>query len=145
MKILFICRGNVGRSQVAEMLFRQIAKGRHEVISSGTKVSDEDGENNEGQKLKDRPSAKNTILALRERGIEVAENTRKQLDPAMVEWADKIMVMAEPETIPDYLAKSSKMIYWNVKDLHGTNLEEHRVIIDRIEELIKKFIKENSL
>ena len=38
-KILFLCRGNVGRSQMAEALFRKQFGDKYEVISAGTKLS----------------------------------------------------------------------------------------------------------
>jgi len=82
---------------------------------------------------------------LRERGIEVAENTQTQLNPEMVEWADKIVVMAEPNTIPDYLSASPKAVFWEVKDPKGTPIEEHRAIMNQIEGLLKTYIAENSL
>jgi protein-tyrosine-phosphatase len=144
MKILFVCRGNVGRSQMAEAIFK-LLNDRHDVVSAGTKVVSKEGESRHGQVLKDLPAAENVLIPLKERGIEVAENTRTQLSPDMVEWADKIVVMAESDTVPEYLAQSSKMIYWDVKDPKGTPIEEHRTIMNQIEEHVKKFIEENSL
>ena len=145
MKILFVCRGNVGRSQMAEAIFK-LLNDKHEVSSAGTKViSPTTGESRHGQLLKDTRGAENVLAALKERGVEVGENVRTQLNPEMVKSADKIVVMAEPETIPEYLAQSPKMTYWEVKDPKGTSLEEHRAIMNQIEELVKDFILKNSL
>jgi protein-tyrosine-phosphatase len=144
MKILFVCRGNVGRSQMAEAILKSI-NNKHHVASAGTRVVSKEGESRHGQILKDLPAAENVILSLRDKGIGVAENTRTQLNPEMVEWADKIIVMAEPATVPDYLAQSPKAIYWEVKDPKGTPLEEHKNIMNQIEGLINNFIEESSL
>lgn len=145
MKILFVCRGNVGRSQMAHELFK-LLNDKHETLSAGTKVvSPTTGESRHGQILKDTKGAENVILALREKGIDVSNKRRVQLDPGLVEWADKIVCMAEYETIPDYLLNSPKVAFWNIADPKGTTLEVHRLIIDQIEGLIKGFIEENKL
>ena len=140
MKILFICRENVGRSQMAEAIFKQL-NDKHEILSAGTKVVSKDGESRHGQILKDLPAAENVILVLKEKGIQVAENTRTQLSPDLVAWADKIIVMAVHETIPDYLLKSQKVIYWKIIDPKGTPLDAHRQIMVQIEDLVRKFMK----
>ncbi len=145
MKILFVCRGNVGRSQMAEALFKQQTTD-HEVLSAGTRVVSKTGESRHGQTLRDlMPAADNVILALRKKGIEAAENTRTQLDEEMVSWADIIVTMAEPNTAPDYLANSLKAIYWDVKDPKETTLAEHESILQEIEVLIHDFIEKNNL
>jgi arsenate reductase (thioredoxin) len=145
VKILFICRGNVGRSQMAAAIFDQLTNYQHQVSSAGTKVVNKEGESRQGQKLKDLPPAENVILTLGEAGINSADNVRSQLDPSLVEWADLIVSMAEPETAPNYLADSAKMIYWAVPDPKGTPLDEHRKVRDQITELIEKFIIDKNL
>ena len=39
MKILFICKGNVARSQIAEALFKKKFGDKYEVFSAGTEIS----------------------------------------------------------------------------------------------------------
>ncbi len=144
MNILFVCKGNVGRSQMAEALFKQI-NNKHKVSSAGTTVVSKEGESRDGQMLKEIPEIEKVLMPLREKGIEIAENTRTQLTPGMVEWADKIVVTVESEFIPDYLKNSSKVTYWDVKDPKGTSLEEHVVTMNQIGVLVRGFIEENSL
>jgi arsenate reductase len=144
MKILFVCRGNVGRSQMAEAIFRQL-NDKHEVLSAGTKVvSPTTGESRHGQMLKDTKGAENVILVLKEKGIDVSEKLRTQLDQKLVEWADKIVCMAETDTIPEYLSKSPKVIYWKIVDPKGTAFEAHKEIMEQIRGLVKEFIIQNS-
>lgn len=144
MKILFVCRGNVGRSQMAEALFVQMTGTSHEVRSAGTKVMTKEGESRHGQLLRDLEGAEHVIDSLGARNLNVADNMRTQLDPALVEWADKIVVMAEPHTIPDYLEHSDKTVYWDIADPKGTSLEEHVRVLGEIEGKVKEFIKENN-
>ena len=48
MKILFVCKGNVGRSQMATALFNKMSKIK--ASSAGTNVKED-----EGQKIKEIP------------------------------------------------------------------------------------------
>jgi protein-tyrosine-phosphatase len=129
---------------MAEAIFKQL-NDKHEILSAGTKVVSKEGESRHGQILKDLPAAENVILVLKERGIQVAENTRTQLSPDLVTWADKIIVMAEHETIPDYLLKSPKVTYWKIIDPKGTPLDAHEQIMVQIEGLVREFIDKNAL
>lgn len=146
MKILFVCRGNVGRSQFAEAIFKQL-NNQHEVLSAGTKVVSKDGQSRHGQTLKELlPAGENVILALEQRGIiGSGEYARTQLSPEMVDWADIVITMAEPETAPDYLSTSPKTTYWEVKDPKGTPFDEHVRIMKEIEVLVKRFIEDRGL
>lgn len=129
---------------MAEALFRTL-NNKHEVLSAGTQVVNKEGESRDGQKLKDLINPDKIILPLKEKGVDVSEYIRTQLTSDMVSWADKIVVMAESETIPDYLASSNKVEYWDVKDPKGTSMEEHVRTVDQIEGLVKKFIETNNL
>ena len=136
MKILFVCRGNVGRSQMAVALFYKYSGIK--AFSAGTKVFEK-----EGQKLKEIPLAEPVIRFMREEGIDVAGNTRTQLTPEMIKDFDKIIVMAEPETIPEYLSKSDKAEFWDIEDPKGMDDKGYKKIVSEMKSKIKLFIKEN--
>lgn len=141
MNILFVCRGNVGRSQFAEEICKQKYP-EHTVLSAGTRVVSKEGESRHGQTLRELgPSAEHVITALLERGIQASENKRIQLNTDLVNWADIIITMAEPETEPEYLAQSVKKVYWEVKDPKGTSLDEHRNILEQISGRLDSFLK----
>ncbi|OHA32117.1 MAG: hypothetical protein A2928_01390 [Candidatus Taylorbacteria bacterium RIFCSPLOWO2_01_FULL_45_15b] len=142
--ILFVCRANVGRSVMAEALFNKMHSTEN-AISAGTKVQDENGNSLEGQKLKDRTMARPVIDVLKEEGIDVSENVRQTLTLSMLEKASKVLVMAEKETLPDFLIASKKTEYWDVEDPKGKSLEFHRHIKDEIKSRIKKLIEESNL
>ncbi len=136
MKVLFVCRGNVGRSQMAVALFDKYSG--EKAFSAGTKVFEK-----EGQKLKDIPLAEPVIRFMKKENIDVAENARTQLAPIMIEEFDKVIIMAESETIPEYLFQSKKAEFWDIEDPKGMNDKGYEKIISQIRNKVKRFINEN--
>ena len=141
MKILFICRGNVGRSQMAEFLFNKISDGTHTSSSAGTRVLSKEGESRDGQILKDCSGAKNIIEAMSLIGIDISNNKRTQLTKDILDSCEKAVVMAEEDTIPEYLRQSDKSIYWVVKDPKGMSIEDTVEIRNKIEGLVSKLVE----
>ncbi len=112
---------------MAAAIFNQLTHNKYEVSSAGTKVVNKEGESRDGQILKDMKSGhEHVITSLKEIGVDVSNNMRRQLNPDMVAQADTIVVMAEPENIPDYLKQSGKMTYFEVADPKETPIEGHR-------------------
>lgn len=136
MKTLFVCRGNVGRSQMAAALFHKYSG--EDAFSAGTRVFEK-----EGQKLKDISLAKPVVKFMEKEGIDIAENARTQLTPSMIEEFDKIIVMVEDESVPEYLSKSNKAEFWNIENPKGMMNEGYEKIISQIKSKLKLFIKDN--
>jgi len=132
MKILFVCRGNVGRSQIAAGLFTKYFGIK--AFSAGTKVFGK-----EGQKIKEIPLAEPVIRFMKKEGLDLSENTRTQLTPKMTKNFDKIIVMAEPETIPDYLCKNKNAEFWEIEDPKEKNDKVYKKIILEIKKKVKKY------
>jgi protein-tyrosine-phosphatase len=120
MKVLFICRANVGRSQAAMEFYNLIAPGQ--AASAGTKVD------HPGEQLKDRPGAAGIIAAMKDYGVDMLPNVRTQVTEAMLADYDRAVVMAEPETVPDWLAHHPKTVMWTVEDSKDKPLEKTREI-----------------
>ncbi|MDP3727867.1 MAG: low molecular weight phosphatase family protein [bacterium] len=135
MKVLFICKSNFGRSQMAEAIFNQISK-KHKATSAGTKKG-----RVTGHKLKDFPEHSNLFICMDEIGFNIRNNIAKLLTLEMVRDADKIIVMAEKETWPDYLKKSDKIVFWEIEDMCGQSLDKFRKARDQIKSLIEKLVK----
>jgi protein-tyrosine-phosphatase len=138
MKILTICRANVGRSQILAGLLEKTFP-RHTVISAGTRVvSSATGESRHGTRLEETSGSEKVIEVLKEEGIDWSGKIRTQLVPGMLEGIDRVIVMSEPEHIPEYLKTHPKMIYWEVADLKETPLEFHREIKEKMKKLIEE-------
>ena len=129
MKSLFICRQNTGRSQVAMELFTLHFGTK--AGSAGTAVDDA------GQKLIDRLPAKNVITIMKDYGVDMSNNIRKQVTPEMADEYDKIFVMAEPATIPVWLSENKKTEIWIIPDMKDLDLESSRKVVAEIDEKIK--------
>ncbi len=123
---------------MAEVLFNKLSK--HKSSSAGIIVNE-----NEGQKIKDIPLASLVMSSMEEEQINISENIRKQLKPESLNEFDKIIVMAEPEIIPEYLHNKNKVEFWDIKDPKGMNKEEHDKVVEQIKNLVKDFIKRNKL
>jgi arsenate reductase len=77
--VLFVCRHNTGRSQMAEAFLRRFAGDDIEVASAGTIAAD-------------RPDP-GVVLAMAKIGIDISHARPKLLDPAIAQRADRIITM----------------------------------------------------
>ena len=110
MNLLFVCNGNVARSQIAVTLFNHLSG--HQVTSAGTAVRHLDVE---GQRIKAHsktpgaPVTPGIVLDLmQEKGFDLSGNTRNQVTPEMVDSADRIILMLGRTPPEDFLAQSEK-------------------------------------
>jgi arsenate reductase len=128
MKILFVCRANVGRSQAAMGLYNAIHSEKSESAGTITHLQD--------VALKNREGAENIVQAMKEIGIDISHNKPRQITIEIVNDFDKVIVMAEPETIPDWLSNSPKTEMWTIQDAKDQNLETTRKIVEQIKSKI---------
>ncbi len=138
MKVLFICRGNVGRSQMAEALFTKYTGMK--AFSAGTKVFKD-----RNQKIKEISLTEPVVRFMKKEGIDIGKNITTQITSKMIKRFDKIIVMAEPETIPAYLSNNDKIEIWDIEDPKGLSDKDYKKIISQIKNHIKQFIKDNNL
>ena len=139
MKVLFVCNANMGRSQVAEALFNQLsgepatsAGTRADAIVEMTKPS--------SRRLKDAGSSAITYMS--EQGVDVSESLRDQLTPAMVQEADKVIVIADEDTWPDYLRNSDKVVVWDIQDTRGMGPDSARPLYDEIKRRVRELVRD---
>lgn len=144
IKILFVCRGNVGRSQMAEAILRHISHGEYIVQSAGTEAMGSEGKDLDGMLLKDRPSSKYVIEVLHEIGLDVGQHYIKRLTKEMADSADSIIVITKPESVPEFLKEKKNVMYWDITDPDEQTLEFHRATRDRIQKLVEELIQSFS-
>ena len=129
---------------MAEAIFSKFAPIGFSTKSVGTTVADKEGKSAEGEKLMDREGAKVVLEVLHELGIDARTAIRNQITNLDFEEADLVIVMAEKDTLPDYLmnAPFSKVRYWDLGDPKGKDLDETRKIRDQIHQYTDDLLKE---
>ena len=115
MKILFVCDGNVYRSQVAQACFDNLSQ--HDSESAGIRVEEWIAMLNlPGKKIKDAPTNRSIEHVRNEFGVDISEKERKQLTPDLVDEADLVIVMTAKNGWPDYLNEGNKVVFWDIPD-----------------------------
>ena len=136
--VLFVCKYNVGRSQMAAGLFNKYATDGH-ADSAGTQVDAP------GETIADRASyvdaANNVIDVMKEEGVDISQCVRTQISKEMMPNYEKIIVMAEPETIPSWLSDAEGYEYWEIADPRGKGYEETKITRDLIKDKVIEFIE----
>lgn len=68
--------------------------------------------------------------------------TNKQINEGMLTEIDKIVIMAEPETVPEYLEHDIRSIYWTINDPLKRSYEYYCDILAQIKSRVLDLIKE---
>lgn len=136
-KVLFVCTQNRGRSQMAAELFNKYTEKGH-ADSVGTKVETPGATIEARAKISE--GAQNILTVMSEEGLDLSKNLQTQITEVMLNMYDKIVVMAEPETIPTYLQTNSKFEYWDIEDPRFKGLEGTRNTKDEIKQKVLKLL-----
>jgi arsenate reductase len=116
-RVLFVCVGNAGRSQMAEAFYERRGG---EARSAGS-----------------QPEADlhpQVVEAMREIGVDLNGRRPKGIAREDVEWAELVVTMGCGDACPVLPGKT--YLDWNLPDPAGAPLEEVRPLRDRIERLV---------
>jgi len=121
MTILFLCRQNAGRSQMAEALFERLAPG-HEAISAGSEPASQV-----------HPPV---IEAMKEIGIDLTGRKPQRVDQGMLDRADHVISMGcDDPAVCEYPGR--KVEDWSIEDPSGKSFEDVERIRDEIRERVE--------
>ena len=126
MTILFLCRQNAGRSQMAQAFFERLAPG-HETISAGSHPA---------------PAVHPSVIqVMKEVGIDLSAKTPRRVDQAMLDRADQVISMGcDDPAVCDYPGR--KVEDWSLEDPSKKPIEDVRRIRDliraRVEALVER-------
>ena len=127
-KVLFVCIGNMCRSQMAEGFARAYGKDLIDVYSAGTSATG--------------VVSLEVIKVMEERGIDISEHISKGLDEVPVEEMDVVVSMARRSASeicpPDF---KGEKIDWVVRDPIGGPMDAYRIVRDDIEEKVRALLK----
>lgn len=111
--VLFVCRHNTGRSQMAEAYLRLFAGDAIEVASAGTEAAD-------------APNA-GVVAAMAEDGVDISAARPKLIDPAQAARAERVITMGcDVQGVPRIDAD------WGLPDPKGRPPERVREIRDLV-------------
>jgi protein-tyrosine-phosphatase len=146
MKVLFICRSNAERSQVAAAFFNRLSK-KNKAVSAGTSVEQEHAI---GQ-----PAGRIVTELMLDIGYDLQKKKRKQLTPKLAKSADIIVVTLSDsdidERLPNYVKHSPKTRFWNLKfhpprhvytQFPPRTYDYHIELVMRIGDNVKKLVTE---
>ncbi|QGU01044.1 Arsenate-mycothiol transferase ArsC1 [Corynebacterium kalinowskii] len=124
-KVLFICVGNGGKSQMAAALAEKYAGDRLEIHSAGTKP---------GTKLNQE-----SVAAIAEVGADMSAGVPKPIDPALLAEADRVIVLGE-----DAQVEGNTERWVTVEPSHDgiTGMERMRLVRDDIDTRVQQLIRE---
>ncbi|MGI9124611.1 MAG: arsenate reductase ArsC [Mycobacterium sp.] len=124
--VLFVCIHNAGRSQMAAGFLRTLAGDSVEVRSAGSAP---------GTRV--NPAA---VAAMAEVGIDISDQTPRQLTPDAVESADVVVTMGCGDACPVFPGISYRD--WDLADPAGKGIEAVRPIRDEIELRVRALVDE---
>jgi len=116
-RVLFVCVGNAGRSQMAQAFYERRGG---EARSAGS-----------------RPESRlhpQVVEAMREVGIDLDGRRPRGLSPEDVAWAELVVTMGCGDACP--VLPGKRYLDWNLPDPAGAPLESVRPLRDEIERLV---------
>ena len=138
IKVLFICKGNVGRSQMAEAIFNSLASNKAIATSAGV-----DPGSYEGKRISE--AGPNVTACMKDIGLNVSDRVSKKLTKDMYNSADVIVSMVNKDVLPSHLQSSAKLVLWDITDPKSMDYAGHVAIRDRIYKKVKGLVKELNL
>lgn len=138
MKVLFVCRQNVGRSQMAKAFYNHLTH-TQDADAAGTHVAEP------GQTLLERKAtsaSKNFFVldAMKDEGIDISNYKRRQIALDDLNRFDAVICMVDKDDTPEWLVHASNYIYWNVKDPRGQDYDTTARVRDVIKRNVEKLI-----
>ena len=126
-QVLFVCVGNSSRSQMAEALFHHLSQGRARAVSAGTEPA--------------RALDPNAVAVMAELGIDISDQSPKELTQEMVDSATRVISMGcgVQESCPAWAQPGED---WDLDDPYHQPIEVVRRIRDKIRERVEALVKE---
>lgn len=141
MKILFICKNNQFRSQMAASIYNKLT-GTEDAVSAGTYVGSADVP--EGTTIEKYFKTPDYFELMEENGMNIRSNRTKKLLPEMIEDANTVVSMAEEPFIPDFLLGNGKVIWWKVENPHFATRDISEKTYSQIKGLVEQLILSNE-
>jgi protein-tyrosine-phosphatase len=130
-KILFVCYGNVARSQMAESFYNKYTNADY-ASSAAADLS-------AGSKY--QHPTKDVVAVMREEGVDVSKKNVKPVTMEMVKDAGRIIVLCDLDDCPRFILDSDKLEHMPIPDPHNLGLEFTRSVRDEIKRIVLDIIQ----
>lgn len=122
-RVMFVCKKNSRRSQMAEGFARILGEGKYEVTSSGLEASQVD------------PS---TVEVMSEVGIDISNQTSKSLSEFNAEDYDAVISLCGcGVNLPQEWVLREVFQDWQLDDPEGESIETYRRVRDEIKQRVE--------
>lgn len=140
-KVLFICRGNWFRSQMAAAIYNKITNSSDaDSVGTYTGAPDEP----EGQILANLFKTPHFFEIMEKNGMSVRSNSTKRLQPSMIDEYNIVVSMAEEPFIPDFLKDAKKVIWWDIENPTSVDQRIAEDTYEKIDTLVRDLIAKNQ-
>lgn len=139
MKVLFVCKANVSRSQVAQVRFEQLSK--HESYCAGIGVAESVAQR-PSSKLKDIRNLRPVEYIKTRLGVDHSERDRLQLTPEMIDDMDLAIIIHDKAEWPDYLKEGANVVFWDIPDTPGLDDESAGKLWDQVQLRVEELVRE---
>lgn len=131
MNVLFVCNGNVARSQEAELFFNALKHDEKSFATSG------------GINVKlGKPIDPLVIEVMNEAGYDITGATRKFTTEEMAKAADLVVSFKPADELPDFLRNHTNIRHWSVDDPQAQPIDFHRQVRDEVRTYIVSLVEE---
>lgn len=129
MNVLFICNGNVARSQEAALFFNATST-IHHAKSSGVNVTI------------GKPMDPFVATVMDELGHSITGMFRKLTDQTLLDEADLVISFKPYDELPDIAQHHPNIRYWNIPDPRQQSIEFHREVRDNVKRKVDQLVAE---
>lgn len=138
MKILFICKGNMFRSQIAEAIYNTLT-GSKDAISAGTTVGTPSEP--EGRLLPECFKTDAFFHVMDTHGLDMRNKKTRALTPELLQSVERVVSMVEEPFVPEYLRSDSRVLWWNgIENPDGITEENTEAAYQQIKCLVEEYI-----
>lgn len=129
-KVMFVCKKNSRRSQMAEGFLRSLGAGKVAVTSSGLEASQVD------------PI---TVAVMMEVGVDITQQTSKPLSDFNPEDYDAVISLCGcGVNLPEAWVLREIFEDWQLEDPEGHNIEKFRQVREQVKERVMKLLEKLS-
>jgi len=126
--VLFVCKENTYRSQIAEALFNSMAKNSFAISASGAEPA--------------REVSKDAIRLLKNAyGIDMSNQKPKMLTKEMLHKATRVITVCDPKDCV-LIPKEYKTEHWDIPKFESMKEEEKLVALKSLHDKIKSLVDE---